>query len=104
MNKIILTGAICSIISITAGYFIGSAEKQRAEELIYCSIYKVYTDGVLYALESSDIDKASEAKSRLVSELQTTNEELERCVKMELDISEIVEISNKKASEFLHSL
>ena len=104
MKLIKFTFLISAVAALCIGTFLWCSSKNEELELVYCSIYSVYTDGVLYSLKSSDIESAPETKSRLVSELRTTVGELERCLKMELDNHLLIEKSRKLASEYLQNL
>jgi hypothetical protein len=104
MKKIILTAIISSTASIAVGFYLGISSEVKEQESIYCNVYKVYSDGILYSLKSSDIEIAPEAKSRLISELRTTNGELKRCLDMNLDLNQQIKKSNNEANEYLQSL
>ncbi|WP_290699174.1 hypothetical protein [Amphritea sp.] len=104
MKLMKFTFVISVVVVLCVGAFLWSSSKDEELEGVYCGMFSVYTEGVLYSLKSSDIESAPETKSRLVSELRTTVGELERCHKMELENHQIIMKSRKLANEYLQNL
>lgn len=95
---------VSSLIAASAGYYFGASSKESDIELTYCSIYKVYADGILYSLKGLDIEASPETKSRLISELKTTRGEVERCISMGIEIQQQLKSTNGAVNEYLQSL
>ena len=104
MKFIIPSIIISAVFAVSVGYYFGISSKERDIDFTYCSIYKVYTDGIIYSLKSLDIESSPEATLRLVSELKTINGEIERCLGMGLDVQQQLEATNSEANERLRSL
>lgn len=104
MKSIILSIIISSLVAAGTGYYFGAWAKESDIEFAYCSVYKVYTDGILYSLNGSDIESSPKTKSRLISELKTTYGEVERCLEMGIEIQGQLRATNGAANEYLQSL
>jgi len=104
MKSVILTTVICSVISCFVGFYLGNLSKSQDQEYVYCLNYKVYTDGILNILNSSDIETAPETKSRLITELKLASGQLQYCLETNLQVKEIVEETSNKAFEYLQKL